>query len=93
MEELRSRLTGAEKLDTQESAAPTKSQSLSPNGVSGSEKPSHRAEAQRDVDERTERSESKVSNGVRVCLWSLRSSENTFAIDAWVLLGFSFFFA
>lgn len=76
MEELRSRLTGAEKLDTQENAAPTKSESMRPNGISGPppalpEKPSHRVEAQRDMDKGTQRSQSNVSNGVIVCLWNL----------------------
>lgn len=91
MEELSSRLTRAEKLDTQEKAAPTRSQSLRPNGTNRPppalpEKPSQHAQVQRDVDKGSQKSESNVSNGVTVCLWSGQSSWNTFPIDAWLLL-------
>lgn len=97
MEELRARLTGAEKLDTQENAASTKSESVRSNGINGSppalpEKPPHRVEVQGDTDKGTQRSESNVSNGVIVCLWSPQSSEKAFTIDAWVLLVFFWFF-
>lgn len=70
MEELRSRL--AESLDVQENTASSKNGSLHPNSINGSppalpEKPSHRAEVQRDVDKGAQSCESNASNGVIVC--------------------------
>lgn len=89
VEELRSRLTGAEKLDTRENVSPTKSESLNPSGISGSP-PALPEKVQRDVDKGTQRRESNVSSGVIVCLCSLWSSESKCRFDAWHLLVFIF---
>lgn len=67
VEELRSRLTGSERLEPQENLAPSKNGSLLPNSINSSppalpEKLTHRVEVQRH-----KRSESNASNGVIVC--------------------------
>lgn len=89
VEELRSRLTGAEKLDTRENVSPTKSESLNPSGPSGSP-PALPEKVQRDVDKGTQSRESDVSSGVIVCLCSLWSSNSKCRFDAWHLLVFIF---
>lgn len=80
MEELRSRLTGAEKLDTLNNTAPPKSGRANGSPPALPEKPSHRFELQRDVDKENQRSQ---SNGVIVCLLK---AESAFTIDAGVLI-------
>lgn len=91
VEELRSRLTGAETLDAQEKAAPTKSECWRPDAISGS--PAAPPEkVQRDAAKGTQRSEPNVSNGVTVCLWSLQSSENPLSNPRLAPTGFPFLF-
>lgn len=72
VEELRSRLTGAEKLDTPDNTTATKRNSLLSNGVNGSppaspEKPLHRIEVQKDDNKGTRTKDSVPATGVIVC--------------------------
>lgn len=74
VEELRSRLTREEKLDTpgDRPTLPAKRNSLLSNGVNGSppalpEKPPHRLEVQKDEDKGTQMRDPVPATGVIVC--------------------------